>query len=81
MDRRQRCAHCIVAAATPVSLTIIRTCSVGSLFMGETVMLKGCMIAGFALLFLMLCDRQVSNGKYTHAVTVIAKQITRSFGV
>ncbi|WP_167771164.1 hypothetical protein [Bradyrhizobium niftali] len=49
--------------------------------MGETVMLKGCMIAAFALLFLMLCDHEVSNGKYTDAVIVMAKQITRSFGV
>ena len=49
--------------------------------MGETVMLKGCMIAAFALLFLLLCDQQVSNGKYTDAVIVMAKQITRSFGV
>jgi hypothetical protein len=49
--------------------------------MGETVMLKGCMIAAFALLFLMLCDHQISNGKYTDVVIIMAKQITRSFGV
>jgi hypothetical protein len=49
--------------------------------MGETVMLKGFMIAAFEPLFLMLCDHQVSNGKYTDAVLVMAKHITRSFGV
>jgi hypothetical protein len=44
-------------------------------------MLKGFMIAAFALLFLAVCDHQVSNGKYTDAVLVMTKQITRSFGV
>jgi hypothetical protein len=44
-------------------------------------MLKGFMIAVFALLFLLLCDQHVSNGKYTDVVIVMAKQITRSFGV
>ncbi len=44
-------------------------------------MLKGCMIAAFALFFLLLCDQQASNGKYTDAVIVMAKQVTRSFGV
>jgi|tagenome__1003787_1003787.scaffolds.fasta_scaffold20313347_2 hypothetical protein len=44
-------------------------------------MLKGCMIAAFALFFLMLWDQQASNGKYTDAVILVTKQITRSFGV
>jgi hypothetical protein len=43
--------------------------------------LRGCVIAACALLFLMLCDQQVSNGKYTDAVVVMAKHIKRSFGV
>ncbi|MET4121361.1 hypothetical protein ABIB90_005685 [Bradyrhizobium sp. JR4.1] len=44
-------------------------------------MLKGFMIAVVALLFLLLCDQQVSNGKYTEAAMVMAKHIKRSFGV
>ncbi|UPJ54998.1 hypothetical protein [Bradyrhizobium sp. 192] len=59
---------------------LIKTCSVGSLFMREAVMLKGFMIAVLTLLFLSMCDQYTSDGKYTDAVIMVAKQIGHSFG-
>ncbi|MEH2488812.1 hypothetical protein V1280_005385 [Bradyrhizobium sp. AZCC 2230] len=43
-------------------------------------MLKGFMIAVLALIFLSMCDQYTSNGQYTDAVIMMAKQIRHSFG-
>lgn len=43
-------------------------------------MLKGFMIAVLTLLFLSMCDQYTSDGKYTDAVIMVAKQIGHSFG-
>lgn len=44
-------------------------------------MFKGMFIALMALLFLALCDRYWSGGRYTEVAFVMARQIRHSFGV
>ena len=56
-------------------------CPVGSLLIGEAVMIKGFLIAALSLLFLSACDQYASNGRYTDAIIVMVKQMRHSFGV
>ncbi|EHR00239.1 hypothetical protein Bra471DRAFT_00795 [Bradyrhizobium sp. WSM471] len=44
-------------------------------------MCKGILISINALFLLLICDQFWSNGRYTDVAIVMAKDISRSFGV
>jgi hypothetical protein len=44
-------------------------------------MCKGILTVPLALLFLAMCDRYWSNGRYTAVAIVMTKQIGRAYGI